>query len=365
MDIRVPIVLVIILASYFFDKIKGGKKNYIILISSILILESCLRSMFIGPDDTYNYYNMFNAYTDISNMDVLELFKDGYINMELYAKDPGFIVLMYIFHLISDNYQIFLFFAALIFFVPLGVLLNRYAKSIQDVKFAYVLHMALFHVVAMCCLRQQISSGLAFFVFLSVIDKKYIRAIVLFTIGFTIHKSMLLIILPIIVVFIFKYQIKKIHLISFFVAPFFFLFSHKIVGIMAEATQNSYYMDYADSEGSGYLFLILAELCSLVCYLAISANDLNKSNFCYKYMYCMLPFLTIFVPLITVDGAMIRISQYFTLYLLVLLPIAIKSLRIIGTGSFRLTCVILILLVLTFVHPFEYHFFWEYIPNPY
>lgn len=121
--------------------------------------------------------------------------------MQMYAKDPGFIVLIYIFHIISDNYQLFLFFAAMIFFIPLGEIINRYTGSIQDAKFAYILHMALFHVIAMCCLRQQIASGIAFIVFLSVVDKKYARAIILFIIGFTIHKSMILIALPIFVVF--------------------------------------------------------------------------------------------------------------------------------------------------------------------
>ena len=134
---------------------------------------------------------------------------------------------------------------------------------------------------------------------------------------------------------------------------------------MAAVTQNDYYMDYANSEGSGYTFLVLAELCSLLCYIAISAKELHNTSFPYKYIYSMLPFITIFVPLITVDGAMIRISQYFTLYLLILLPIAIKSLKRIGTISFRMTCAISILIILMFMHPYEYHFFWEYVPNPY
>lgn len=365
MDIRIPIVIVILFASYLLGNSYRGRKQYIILISTVLIFESCLRSMFIGPDDTYNYYNMFKSYTDISKLNILELFKDGYVNMQMYAKDPGFIVLIYIFHIISDNYQLFLFFAAIIFFVPLGVVINRYAKSMQDVKFAYILHMALFHVIAMCCLRQQIASGIAFIIFLSVVDKKYVRAIIMFIIGFTIHKSMILIILPIFVVFIFANNVKKIHLFSFFIAPIFFFLSHKIVGIMAEATQNDYYMDYANSEGSGYTFLVLAELCSLICYIAISAKDLYNTSFPYRYIYSMLPFITIFVPLITVDGAMIRISQYFTLYLLILLPIAIKSLKKNGTTSFRMTCAMSILIILMFMHPYEYYFFWEYVPNPY
>lgn len=79
----------------------------------------------------------------------------------------------------------------------------------------------------------------------------------------------------------------------------------------------------------------------------------------------MLPFLTIFVPLITVDGAMIRISQYFTLYLLVLLPISITSLKSFATASFRMRFAMLILVILMFMHSYEYHFFWEYVPNPY
>lgn len=365
MDIRIPIVLVMIFLSFILSDSLRGKRVYIFIISSLFIFESALRSMFIGPDDTYNYYNMFHSIPDIFSLDIVQLFLDGYVNMELYAKDPGFIVLVSLFHLFSDNYQVFLFFAALLYFIPLGIILYKYTISIKDLQFAYILHLALFHVIAMCCLRQQIATGISFIMFLSIVNGKYFKSILLFILGFTIHKSLVLVILPIVLVFFFSNKLKQFHFISFFVAILFFLFAHKVVTVMANFTKSDYYLDYVQGQGGGYTFLLLGELCSFFCYKYISAKDLTNNPFSFKYIYSMLPFLTIFVPLIIVDGAMIRISQYFTLYLLVLLPISIHSFHLVKNDSIKFLFLNLLLLALTFMQPFEYYFFWEYVPNPY
>lgn len=366
MDIRIPIIIVIILGSLFFKNMNNGKRMYITLITIILVLESCLRSMFFGPDDTYVYYLMFNQYPDISKLDILQLFKDDYVNHELYAKDPGFIVLIAAFHLISDSYQFFLLFAALLFFVPLGKILYRYSNGITEVRFAYILHMALFHVIAMCCLRQQIATGISFIIFLSVMDGKYRRAILLFIIGLTIHKSLVLILLPLCLLQFFRNNIKTIHYFSFVLGACVLVLAHQVVGALASFTNNDYYMNYAESQGSGYTFLALGELCSLFCLIGLSSKEYIQQSKVNSYLYCMLPCMTVTIPLITVDGAMIRICQYYTLYLMLLLPAAIhKYFNIDGRANRVQSIIELILIILTFISPFEYFFFWEKIANPY
>lgn len=366
MDIRIPIIITIIIGSFLYKGQKNGKRNYIILISIILILESCLRSMFIGPDDTWNYYNAFITYKDINQLNIVNVFRDGYINNELYAKDPGFIVLLYLFHLFSDNYQVFLFFAACIYFIPLGIVINRYTSSIKETVFSYILHMALFHVIALCCLRQQIATGLGLFVFLSIVDKKIIRAIILFIIGFTIHKSLILILLPIAVVKLLHNHLRIVHWGAILVVPLILVIARQIITFMGGLTGNDYYLNYAESEGSGaYTFIILAELCSIFCLITISKLNLSYFSFTQKYLYSMLPMLSICAPLIIVDGAMIRISQYFTLYLVVLIPMAIRYNNKILTNINLLKIANIVLLVLMFLNEFEYHFYWEDIPNPY
>lgn len=366
MDIRVPIIIVIILGSLFYKKKINGKRRYIALITTILVLESCLRSMFFGPDDTYVYYLMFEKYNDISKINILQLFADEYINHESYVRDPGFIIYTSLFHFLSDSYQVFLGVAALLFFIPLGIIFNRYTKTIEDVRFAYLLHMALFHVIAMCCLRQQIATGISFIIFLSVMDGKYRRALLLFIIGFTIHKSLVLILLPLCLLHFFRNKVKTIHVFSFVIGTFVLILAHQVVGTLASITNNDYYMSYAESQGSGYTFLALAELCSLFCLIGLSFKEYIQRSKVNAYLYCMLPCMTVTIPLIIVDGAMIRICQYYTLYLMLLLPAALHN----YFNSFGRACrfqllIELVLLILTFMTPFEYFFFWEKLANPY
>ena len=80
----------------------------------------------------------------------------------------------------------------------------------------------------------------------------------------------------------------------------------------------------------------------------------------------MLPCMTVTIPLIIVDGAMIRICQYYTLYLMLLLPATIHNyFNIYGRAKRVQSIIELILIILTLISPFEYFFFWEKIANPY
>ena len=75
----------------------------------------------------------------------------------------------------------------------------------------------------------------------------------------------------------------------------------------------------------------------------------------------MLRMLTLTSPLITLNGAMIRIGQYFTLYMMLLVPMAIDY---ISKGEIRRIIywgMIAALVVLTLRSgDFEYFFFWQH-----
>ena len=67
------------------------------------------------------------------------------------------------------------------------------------------------------------------------------------------------------------------------------------------------------------------ELLSLFCLIAIKKkNMLQNKNM--AIFYVMLPFLTLFTPLIRSNGTMIRISLYYHLFIVLLVPYAIDCL---------------------------------------
>ena len=74
--------------------------------------------------------------------------------------------------------------------------------------------------------------------------------------------------------------------------------------------------------------------------------------------YAVLPFMTALIPLTSVDGALNRVSLYFHIYLMLLVPIAIELLfpkdkRLVYSFA------IVVLALLCISQDFTYYFFWQ------
>ena len=101
------------------------------------------------------------------------------------------------------------------------------------------------------------------------------------------------------------------------------------------------------------------ELLSLFCYVAIKRNSL-AGNQRAILLYSMLPMLTVTAPLISLNGTMIRVGQYFTLYMMLLVP---RAIDLISKGNIRQMFYFGMIAVLIFMslnsRDFEYYFFWQ------
>lgn len=131
---------------------------------------------------------------------------------------------------------------------------------------------------------------------------------------------------------------------------------------MAVFIGNERYELYAQNpEGGGLTFVILIELFFMGCLAFFKKNDLDNNNN-LNHLYSMLPMATFFAPLITNNGSMIRISQYFHLYILILLPLVVNKFAGAKYSSLYRYLIIAILIVMclkTGMLGSEYYFFWE------
>jgi hypothetical protein len=157
--------------------------------------------------------------------------------------------------------------------------------------------------------------------------------------------------------FVNKKFYKSIHLFSILSIPLVLGGARLIVGFMASLMTSDYYMGYSKAEGSGggITYIILMELLSLFCFIAIKKDYILKNDI-LSYLYINLPLLTIFVPLVMIDGTMIRIGQYFTFYMMLLFPYAIDL--TLGKKSripMYLTMIILLIFYMT-QNPIKYEF---------
>lgn len=310
-------VVALLLGFYYMGQKKQDKarKNYIIIVMLLLILESGLRAISVGPD-TENYYNAFEYSKYFSWNNVLDNTMED--------RDPGFGFIMKLCHLISDDFNVFLTIAALWFFIPLGIILYRYSSHILQLMFAFTLYLALFHIIALSGVRQQIAMGFSFLALLLYDKKRYIYGSLLLLLGSTIHISLLLFsAVPIIYYFVNSKYYKTIHLATIISIPIVFVSAKLLVVYMVGFLNDDYYMVYAEKDESGaVVYIVLMELLSIFCYFAIK-KDFVLKNETIAYLYVTLPLLTFFVPLITLDGTLIRVGQYFTMYMMLLFPYAV------------------------------------------
>ena len=362
MNIKLVLYFIIVILGLFltsFDGAKGnGRKWYVFIIISLLVLESCLRNVLVGPD-TIHYYTSFVKVSNQSWDNLLGAFSSVYSEGE--GKDPGFLIFMKACQILSLDFNVFLFLCALPFFIPLGIILYRYSTSVLQLMFAFTLYVALFNIVALSGIRQQIATGLCFVSFLQLDKGKLIPAILLILLGATIHISTLVFLSIPVLRYLSPQIIKSFHLFSFATIPFIIVFAAPIILLLASILANDYYSGYAESESSesSAKYIIMMELLSLFCFIFISKSQIAR-NERTRLLYCMLPMLTMTAPLISLNGVMIRIGQYFTMYMMLLVPRAIDSMSK-GSTRYLLYFGMIVILILMSMRggDFKYYFFWQ------
>lgn len=353
-----PLIIILGLFLGISDSPKN-RKIYIIVVSIILILQASLRSLSVGSD-TPNYYYMFFSVQDMTWNEIWEDFVGRYI-YNTSEVDVGYTLMQKVIASITSSWQVFVFLAQLTFFIPLGKLLYRYSNKMIQLVFAYVLYVALFHISALSGGRQLYAIGMSIMSFIYFDQKKYLKSILFIFLGTLIHLSCLLSILPLILSKLKVNYVKTIHLIAFALVPFVIVFVNQIIVFMGTAINVEKYANYGmkDVAGGASTFIALLILSSVFIYFVYKKKDLrfNKSmaNF-----YSMVPLFTFFGPLIHSNGSMIRISMYFHLYLMLLIPFALDK---ILNGNFRIVVYIIVILTLLILSLRDggliYHFYWQ------
>lgn len=363
MDTRIVLYVIIILLGIIVggsgkDVNRKKQKWYVISILTLLILESSLRSLSVGTD-TMGYYNDFESIKGYSWSNIWGAFSATYQQGE--GKDPGFAVFVKLVQLFSGDFNFFLFISALLFFIPLGLILYNYSSHILQLVFAFTLYVALFHIVALSGIRQQIATGFTFLALLEMGKGKKWRSLLFVGIGSIIHISALIFLLVPVLSLLNRKYLKPIHLASFFTIPIVIVYSSAIMLFAASFIENDYYSSYGAGESNreAYFYIFLMELLSLFCYISIKKEHIMKSSSISR-LYIMLPLLTLTVPLISLNGAMIRIGQYFTLYMMLLAPI---SFDLFLPQKLRASNYIIMIIALMFLSlnssSFNYSFFWQ------
>lgn len=357
MDIRIYELAVIILLGLLCSNYgRKGKTFYVWSVISMLLLESGLRSYYVG-NDTIFYYNTFNDMKITSWSDTFCLFADAYIRGT--TRDPGYSLLVKILQIFVSDFTSFLLIIAVIYFIPLGYVVNKYTGRTLECIFAFTLYVALFRVIALSGVRQQIAIGFSIIALIQILKGKNLLAVVFIVLGFFIHTSCALCFAWFGLKMIPHKWINKVTYVSILFVPVMYTMSGAIMLWLASFIKNDYYASYGESEmaGGANTYFLLMELLAIGCFLCL--RKVTNNNTIHNFL-TNLPMVILLTPLIMLNGSMIRMGQYFTLYLLVILPMAVRvKLPYRNMQNITLCSMIGILLYMVLQSNVLYYFFWE------
>jgi len=326
------------------------KEIYCGICGILWILISGLRGISVGAD-TLAYKQFFENVKGISLNSLLQIFKDKYLYHKD-IKDPGYNLFVKLFQSFSQDYQLFLIFVAVIFMLPFTIWIIRESRN---PLISFILYSSLFYAFfSITGIRQTISTALVVLIGDRLIkEKKLIPFVIITLLASTIHASAL-VFLPF--YFISRIKVDKITLSMWTVLILLsFIFKNQIKSFFVGI---SGYDDYSKNyEGAGtYTFTFLLLLILILSFVAYK-KDLNLEQ--NKRLYNALFLATFFVPLTWLEPSAMRVVQYYSIYLVLLIPELIESVfdkksQIIVSGFITVLLVFLI-----FKSDPQYSFYWQ------
>jgi transmembrane protein EpsG len=338
------------------------RKKYIQIISFILILQSGLRNVAVG-DDTYAYFLKFEEVKITSWSNIYQSLRE-YYQLGI-GKDPGYSVFQKVLQLFTDEYQVFLFMVAVLFFVALGNFIYKNTTRLNDAILAFVIYSVLFYsFFSITGIRQTIVTAATLYGYEFIKRKKIIPFTILIILVSTIHKSVM-IFLP----FYFIARIKNpkyLYRSILLLFPLFMIFKKDMGNYLSVLGG---YEQYGEFEGAGtYTFTAMFLLISIVALWR--SKIIIRNNNKAQHFYNAFAIALLFIPLTWINPTAMRIVQYFSIFMLLFIPEIIHSFitisKKIQLDIYRFTIVLLTVLFVNsnWNRDLDYAFFWQEMRIP-
>lgn len=330
---------------------KNKKLLFCIIATVQWVLLSGLRHITVGAD-TESYKISFETTQNWSWNYIFNRFNNILFN-GAGGKDPGYAIFEKLCQYISVDYQVYLFIIALLFTVPLGILIYKYSKN---PCISFLVYSCLFYsFFAITGHRQTIATGVALLLGYEFIKRRYFwHFIFLICLTFTIHKSVMCLI-PFYFIankkITFRYSI--IMLMIFIIV---FIFKNEVMILVANF---SGYEEFASQfEGAGSLTFTLMFIVITLCAIWKAPQILKNSDRDITIWYNAIFVALIFLPLTFVDPSAMRTVQYFSIFIILLIPEIVKAFSIKDQPLIYYVGGALMILLLAKSNP-QYLFFWQ------
>jgi len=330
------------------NNIKNPKKIFVIIATIQWILLSGLRHVSIGAD-TLAYRDNFY---DISNQSWSTLF-ENFRNIIIFGqegKDPGYTLFVKFIQLFTLNYQLYLIIIAMIFIIPMGKLIYKHSK---EPLISFILFSTLFYsFFAITGHRQTIATALVVLIgYNFIIKRKLIPFLFLVGIAFTVHKSSLVFI-PF--YFIYNLKVKRSYMVLGLIS-FVGLMVFRIPYALFMQSISGYEYGIYDDAGTLIFTTMIVAIYLITIWKLPAILKISKNS---KHFVNALIIALIFTPLTWVNPSAMRVVQYFSIFLLLLLPSILLSFK---KEEYKIVYVIALstLVLLFLLNNPSYLFFWQ------
>lgn len=298
---------------------KKKKKTYCTIVAIQWILISGLRHKSVGAD-TSAYGDSFERVKDMSWGTLWDNCM-GYLFEGQEVKDPGYNLLVKAFQVFSGEYQLFLFFIAIVF---TGLMAWWVYKNSELPEISFLVYSVLFYAFyGITGHRQTLATALVCFIGCELIkEKKFLRFALVAFIAFMLHKSSIVFVAYLLIAHI---DISLIYGGAMVLgSTALAIFGKSIYAPIAEALGfTSGTIDYEGGGAETYATVLLAACVIIIgCYGWISSRR-KDSKFLYN-----LVFLTAAATMFVYQNQnFMRVQQYFSLVIMIMIPEVILTFK--------------------------------------
>ena len=355
--------ILIVTVAYLFPVTLGGsrtdiekenliRKRVCVVGTICWIVLSGLRHYSVG-DDTQSYGVRFETVKSTSWGNLWERVVDKYILGVEGVKDPGYPLFQKIIQIFVKDYQVYLVLVAALFFIAFGIFLYKFS---QNPYIGYILFSSLFYsFFAITGTRQTIATAFVVLIGVHLIRKKKLVAFVLLTLlASSIHMSCLCF-LPF--YFISRIKINRITLSLYWIVTVLaFAFRYEFLELLQSVVG---YDTYGDEEGAGvgtFMVLLIFVGILITCFCK-KMLEINEEIATIGINAVMLS--CVFSSLLLITPAMMRVVQYYSLFLVVVIPEFASVLPKKNDKRIYYMIVVGILVTLLVISEPTYKFFWQ------
>lgn len=361
------LVYALVIILYFLLKdirVEKAKNYYLIIITLILCVLTALRHLAMG-NDTYAYYLDFKYINSASFSDYYQILHDSFFEQSSdRLKDPGYNIFSKLCYIIClGSFELYQFLVGALVLVPIALFVKKYVQNFSGYILSYSFYISIFYSwMPNSATRQSIAIGLYLWaLWIYIHKKKWLIPVLLFLVASTIHKSVLINLLPIL---LFLKKNKDNYPKYALVGLIGMLLMGSSVAIwLGQLSNSENYLNYGMSSyytraAKPYGFIlqmlsiyIIARFGVIRFDNSLTVSDFIKTNFLLG---------VVITPIILVDPSLQRLTSYFVIWGMIFIPNIVNEFYIT-----KRKLIYILLLVLTLGRPIimgdqDYKFNWEH-----